>query len=108
MMGDPELTLEVCARVVPDAYLLDHENSVLIAVEVDTGCFLAPRKWANYLNLAWLLDDIYWELLVRRIDRWGNVNDFPVVDAMLPAAAGFNTDPSGDPAFWLGREEQAA
>jgi hypothetical protein len=79
------------AHVIPDAYLLDHENEVVVAYEVEDSNRLSADKLNRYVGLAWEINEPYWELVVIVGDRWGNMyailpRILDIEDAVVQAA----------------------
>lgn len=57
--------------IVPDAWLLDADNSVLTAFEVEDGHHLSAGKKQRYARLCWWLEDFDWDLRLMVCGRFG-------------------------------------
>lgn len=58
-------------KVIPDAYLIDHEECTVTCVEIVDHCDIRPRKFARLLDLAFVLDENHWALDLLRVDAHG-------------------------------------
>lgn len=57
---------------VPDAYLIDKENRIVVCYEVEDFNSLSPAKICDYGEAWFILDYIYWNLILISYDIYGN------------------------------------
>lgn len=60
--------------IIPDAFRVDGENKVILALEVEVNYKLTKTKLEQYLDLRDALWECNWDLHIAIIDRFGNVN----------------------------------
>lgn len=60
------------ARFVPDAYLIDSENSTIVCYEVEDSHPLNPFSIGEYGAAWWTLEYIFWDLHLIAYDIYGN------------------------------------
>jgi hypothetical protein len=68
---DPELSPENLPRMIPDGYVIDHENRAVIVFEVEDTHPMNREKLSKYWWLWWVLDEYFWSLVVVVCDRYG-------------------------------------
>lgn len=87
----------------PDAWRIDRPAQGVYVAEVDTSCFLTPGKWARLTYVAFHLDCVDWDLILVRVDAFGNRNEFRVIEGWLSENwQGLPTsEPSRNPRFWV-------
>ena len=69
MRNDPEWWRGVC--FIPDAYLVDAEAKCLVIYEVVATHDIPADKIACINDLAWAIDQDFWQLILVRCDRYG-------------------------------------
>lgn len=76
-------------KVVPDAYLIDHDECTVTCIEIVDNCDINPPKFARLVDLAFVLDENYWSLDLVRFDAHG-YSEYNILQAW--AASRLNGD----------------
>jgi hypothetical protein len=77
-LSDSSYFAAAAKGIVPDAYLLDHDERVVVMYEVVDTHPIRPKKADRIAELSDELDDIYWTLRVIVLDYTGHtVCDVP-------------------------------
>lgn len=58
-------------RFVPDAHFIDIENRNVVIYEAVAFHDISERKFGKMVDLAWALDEDYWDLVLVRCDQFG-------------------------------------
>lgn len=62
---------EYKVTIIPDAFIVDEANKMIVAYEVEVSHRIPPDKMAVYADIGWFLDWVDWTLGLIRIDRYG-------------------------------------
>lgn len=76
-------------RIVPDGWCISPERQTLCMLEIVEGNDISKRKADEFVDFAWVLDEIYWQL--RIVCFYPRMMNVVIIDPWMPYAEDFNS-----------------